>query len=139
MTAIDAFLLFGKIVTHIYVIPKNDILQKKLKMKIANPLFLLNIFVITTVTTIEVYNIIIVKIVIHEQQQVASLSPIIFIPSRALLSFSSANFPVIQKIGIMNIINMNNGKKLLRPLASRRALFDYINGFDCIGPNPIYC
>ena len=39
----------------------------------------------------------------------------------------------------MNIINMNNGKKLLRPLASRRALFDYINGFDCIGPNPIYC
>jgi hypothetical protein len=72
-------------------------------MKVANQLFLLNIFVITTVTTIEVYNIIIVK------------------------------------IGIMNIINMNNGKKLLRPLASRRALFDYINGFDFIGPNPIYC
>ena len=26
ITAIDAFFLFGKIVTHIYVIPKNDIL-----------------------------------------------------------------------------------------------------------------
>jgi hypothetical protein len=33
---------------------------------------------------------------------------------------------------------MNNGKKLLRPLASRRALFDYINDFDSMGPKPIY-
>jgi hypothetical protein len=32
---------------------------------------------------------------------------------------------------------MYNGIKF--PIVVRRAYFDYINGFDCMGPKPIYC